>query len=191
MGPKKGSSSFPNKHLHSRASFLYQAAYHVDSAASSSQVSEKLAKAAYSEAADDTLLNTGSSREMVYHLRGVSRKAQIRLSPFIKHTVCKRCDSLLREGSTLRTFLENKSRRGKKPWADMLVHECTQCGFIRRFPIGAQRPPRRPTRVINNDKHSETREQRQEGTERRHPETERPGSSVSKSTHLQSVAQGS
>lgn len=145
MKSKPGSGSVPNKHLHSRVSFLFQAATLLNKTrgkepgkCKGSEIDELYIR--------NPELGSGISRQLISHLRGVSLKAQMRLAPSIKHAICKRCDTLLKDGSTLRTYVENKSHDRKKPWADVLVHECTQCGTIRRFPVGAKRQPRRQKR---------------------------------------------
>lgn len=87
------------------------------------------------------------SRLLVVHLRAISLKSQIRLSPAMKHTICKRCDVLLVPGSTSTSYMENNSRGGRKPWADVLVTTCTGCGTAKRFPVGAKRQVTKEPRV--------------------------------------------
>lgn len=88
----------------------------------------------------------GQTRQFINHLRGVSLKGQIRLASTVKHSLCKRCDSLLVLGSTSTNDIENKSRGGEKPWADVLVVTCNACGSKKRFPIGVKRQPQRTVR---------------------------------------------
>jgi len=85
----------------------------------------------------------GLPRHLLSHVRAVSRKSQIRLSPTIKQSICKRCDVLLVPGSTSTVRTENRSRGGRKPWADVLVVTCNLCGTTKRFPVGAKRLPQR------------------------------------------------
>ena len=92
----------------------------------------------------DTL---GPSRHLISQLRSVSLKGQIRLSQAMKHSICKRCDALLVPGSTSSTRIENKSRGGKKAWADVLVVTCQSCSAVKRFPVGAKRQCRRHLRA--------------------------------------------
>lgn len=87
-----------------------------------------------------------NTRMMLSYIKGISRKGQIRLSPSMKHSMCKRCDILLVHGRTSTQRLENRSREGKKPWADVLVVTCNSCGTAKRFPIGAKRQPNRKDR---------------------------------------------
>ncbi len=174
------------KHLHSRISYLYQAATYIAKVANQPQanitcVSDGVTKqsepggelqcaVAHPETVSDQGLpisptkqenrtpkvdpeddrvsqDSVLSRQLITHLRAVSLKSQIRLSPAIKHTICKRCDVLLVPGSTSTSHIENNSRGGKKPWADVLVTTCTACGTAKRFPVGAKRQLRRDSRV--------------------------------------------
>ena len=91
-------------------------------------------------------VNQGMSPRLLSHLREVSLKGQIRLSPAIKHSVCKGCAALLITGSTSTRQVENKSRNGRKPWADILVISCNACGRHKRFPLGARRQARKSDR---------------------------------------------
>lgn len=43
-------------------------------------------------------------------------------------------------------YVENKSRGGRKPWADVIVVECFTCGRSRRFPVNAPRQLRKHLR---------------------------------------------
>lgn len=88
----------------------------------------------------------GPTCHLISHLRSVSLKGQIRLSPAMKHSICKGCDAVLVPGSTSSVRLENKSRGGKKPWADVLIITCCLCGVVKRFPVGAKKQCRRPQR---------------------------------------------
>lgn len=74
------------------------------------------------------------SRVCISHLRGVALKTQIRLPIALKRSVCKRCDTLLALGVNCSHKIENASRGGKKPWADVLVVRCFECGTEKRFP---------------------------------------------------------
>lgn len=65
----------------------------------------------------------------------------------MKHSICKYCDSLLIEGETSSSVVENKSKGGQKPWADVLVVKCHTCEGVKRFPAQAPRQKRRPMRV--------------------------------------------
>ena len=89
------------------------------------------------------------SRQLLVHLQAVSLRSQVRLTPAVKHTMCKRCCMLLVPGSTSTSYMENKSSGNRKPWADVLVTTCTVCGTSKRFPVGAKRQVRREFRIGN------------------------------------------
>lgn len=94
-------------------------------------------------------------RKLLTDLRAVAQKSQIRISPAIKRTICKYCDTLLVDGHTCSSTVENRSKGGKKPWADVLVIKCHTCGRTKRFPVNAQRQKRRPYRASVDRKGTE------------------------------------
>lgn len=170
------------KHLHSRISYLYQAAtYLADNAtrrqsararlrydSGSNQTKEGDYKCSapepgptpegnlqISDTEDNqkemsplsgTSSSAVSSRQLLAHLRAVSRRTQIRLTPDIKRSICKRCDALLVPGSTSTITVENRSRNRNKPWADVSVVTCIACGTAKRFPVQAERQSKRQMR---------------------------------------------
>ncbi|KZF20882.1 Rpr2-domain-containing protein [Xylona heveae TC161] len=191
----QNAQNVPNKHLHQRISFLYQAAayiasqpYHkpsttvtetprqsnshnistadsdtmqIDTSGLEKSTSKqeqdgshKISDENPSGASTSSLYCSHHSRRLISQLRGVSLKSQIRLSPELKRSICRRCDTLLIPGSTSTTRLENHSRGGKKPWADLLVVECKACGSVKRFPVGAQKQKRRSERQDKQDLHA-------------------------------------
>ncbi|KAI9786430.1 MAG: hypothetical protein M1839_006890 [Geoglossum umbratile] len=93
----------------------------------------------HNENASPAIPNIPLSRRLLSNLRAISHKGQIRLSPHIKRSVCKRCETLLIPGSTSTHRVDNQSRGGKKPWADVLVVRCIACGTEKRFPVGAKK----------------------------------------------------
>lgn len=137
----------PHKHLHSRISYLYQAANYFARVSESTLVVQnagdhtegKKDQSVQQEAAKPFVEASALSRHLNSHLRAVSMKSQIRLTPGFKNTICKRCNTLLIPESTSTSRLENKSRRGNKPWADVLVVACKACGHMKRYPVGAKR----------------------------------------------------
>lgn len=145
----KGTGSVPNKALHSRVSYLYQAAAYL-----ATQQQHSRNDVGRSEPPDgESTTNPQSdgslqpaSRHLISDLRSVSLKVLMRISPAMKHSICKNCDSMLIDGSTCTNKVENKSKGGKKRWADVLVRRCNTCGSEKRFPIGAERQKRRPHR---------------------------------------------
>lgn len=96
---------------------------------------------------DCRLEAAGSSRHLLSHLRSVSLKSQIRLSPAMKRSICKRCDAILIAGRTSSSCMENKSRNRNKPWADVLVVTCNSCATAKRYPVGAKRQSRKGQRA--------------------------------------------
>jgi ribonuclease P protein subunit RPR2 len=150
----KGAGSVPNKALHSRVSYLYQAAAYLATQQQHSttipttepQGAQPIAKTENIPRGNSDL--DSASRRLISDLRAVSHKIQMRISPAMKHSVCKNCDSMLIDGSTCTNEVENKSKGGKKLWADVLVRKCNTCGFEKRFPIGAERQKRRPQRTM-------------------------------------------
>ena len=185
----KGSKTnrVPQRHIHSRVSFLYQAAtllagtqmrdqttplsslgdhqmhqatedpgakqIHTAIPLDSSEEADgaRCMREAGESSKRDTspglsMAHAPMARHLLSHLRGVSLKSQIRLSPAIKHSVCKRCDTLFMPGSTSTSTIENLSKGGKKPWADVLVIRCDVCHAVKRFPVGARRQQKREQR---------------------------------------------
>ncbi|KAF4626328.1 hypothetical protein G7Y89_g11832 [Cudoniella acicularis] len=123
----KGKSvNVPNKVLHSRVSYLYQAASYLAAQPQRSGTehdpSEKSANSVKPEVLEKSSEAScqSASRRLISDLRVVSLKVQIRMSPSIKHSVCKSCDTMLIDGSTCINEIENRSKGGKKPWADVL-----------------------------------------------------------------------
>ncbi|KAK0647531.1 Ribonuclease P protein component 4 [Lasiodiplodia hormozganensis] len=148
----------PNKHLHSRISYLYQAATYlanqhakpadngnteemdIDAKAGGRPVTQH-------EEPTQNAFPPGLPFYYASHLQSVSMKTQIRLSQNVKHSICKRCSAILIPGSTSSSKIENLSRGGKKPWADVLVVECNVCKAQKRFPVGAKRQLRKGERA--------------------------------------------
>ncbi len=162
------------KHLHSRISYLYQAATYLANATedhtknnrisglaeTGSENYDRSSTNAHGSAETESLKappETGKSRgeieeqtiltardsalscQLLNHLRAVSLKSVIRMTPAMKHSICKRCDVLLIPGSSATAVMENKSREGRKVWADILVVTCVTCGTAKRIPVGAKR----------------------------------------------------
>ncbi|KIW16651.1 hypothetical protein PV08_03839 [Exophiala spinifera] len=147
---KKDGSNVPQKHLYSRLSFLHQAATLLTKAEGHPRTSHH----EQSHLSDSSAKDTGSAEQglpestrLLSHLRGVSRKSQIRIAPELKHAICKRCDCLLIPGRTSTEIIKNDSRNGNKTWADVLEVRCNKCGTTKRFPVGAIRQKERPTEV--------------------------------------------
>jgi ribonuclease P protein subunit RPR2 len=163
MAKGKKAAGVPNGHLYSRVSFLYQAAALLET--STSGLAEKVSREGLEPGADKKICTKqsvvepqlrGMSRQLLTALRSVSKKSSMRLSQDMKRTICRRCDTLLIEGRTLNSTIENKSRGEKKTWADMLVMKCSVCGNEKRFPVNAPRPARK-TKRIEDDCHGTSR----------------------------------
>ncbi|EXJ62566.1 hypothetical protein A1O7_03004, partial [Cladophialophora yegresii CBS 114405] len=139
---KSGGPGVSQKHLHSRLSFLHQAASYL--AMASTGTSNENRNSSVVAGASTIGGHTPSSpsndaSRLLMHVRGVSRKSQIRLSPNVKHSICKRCDALLIPGRTCSESITNPSKNGKKVWADILEIKCHRCNTIKRFPVGTKR----------------------------------------------------
>lgn len=140
----------PSKHLHARTTFLYQAATYLNlqtspfDAAADGKATEELPAtwhAPHLQSMSPVALELGSD------LQQVSRKAQLRLAVDMKRTICKRCNTILVPGRTAIQMLENPSKNGRKPCADILSIECKLCGGKKRFPIGATKQPKKHART--------------------------------------------
>ncbi|KAH6710892.1 RNAse P Rpr2/Rpp21/SNM1 subunit domain-containing protein [Leptodontidium sp. 2 PMI_412] len=155
--PKTG--SVPNKALYSRVSYLYQAAAYMATLQPHSQIMESRTTAngkgrcegdsemtSEESRATQPPLSQPASRRLVSDLRAVSHKVLMRISPAMKHSLCKNCDTMMIDGSTCTSEIENRSKGGKKPWADILVRRCNTCGLAKRFPLAVERQKRRPQR---------------------------------------------
>jgi ribonuclease P protein subunit RPR2 len=137
---QKSGSGVPQKHLHSRISYLHQAAAYLASVEGTSRSLISAEGAPCPVHSNSLVKSTNSaynqSRNLLTQLRAVSLKSQIRLTPELKQSFCRRCDSLLVAGKTSDMTIANSSRHGNKPWADILLVKCDFCGAVRRFPIG-------------------------------------------------------
>ena len=91
---------------------------------------------------------TNLARFYVSTLRTVAAKSVLRLDRSVKRTLCKRCDAVLVPGMTAEHRVENNSRGGRKPWADVLVVECKGCRAVKRFPVGMDTYMRRKGKEV-------------------------------------------
>lgn len=164
---KKKAPGVPNRPMYSRISFLYQAATYLAASDTQTQTQSTqkfpLTEGATVDVDMDVNDNINSdiadsqsnkptpgarnmSRRLLSQLRATTLKSQIRVNPEIKRSICKYCDTLLIEGQTCSSIVENKSKGGKKPWADTLVVKCQTCGREKRFPVNTPKQKRRPLR---------------------------------------------
>lgn len=134
---KKAKGSLPNKNVHLRLSFLHQAAKYLSESAT--QINPPRTRRDDNEA-EGGLGKPGNAqaRYLTNHMKGVSRKSVVRLDKAVKRSICKGCDELLANNHTARESIENRSKCGRKTWADVLVVECERCGTLKRFPVGAK-----------------------------------------------------
>jgi ribonuclease P protein subunit RPR2 len=150
MAKPKQPGSVPNRPLYSRISYLYQAASYL-SGVNENELQPAAESAGNVSAAKGKSLEhktkQAMSRRLLTDMRATSLKTQIRLSPAMKRTICKYCDTLLIEGETCTSTVENKSRGGRKTWADVWVTTCKTCGGLKRSPVDAPRQKRRPARI--------------------------------------------
>jgi ribonuclease P protein subunit RPR2 len=134
------SKGIPNKHLHARSTFLYQAATYLTlQTATPDDITIDVAqdKESGSHDAFETQRRSPLALELGSDLQQVSRKGQLRLAVDLKRSMCKSCNTVLVPGHTVVQTIENPSKGGKKPWADVLVVACLVCGGKKRFPVGA------------------------------------------------------
>jgi ribonuclease P protein subunit RPR2 len=162
MAKVKEQRSVQNRIIYSRASYLYQAASYLAKQQSSTgqDALSKSSTAGWEHSASGPTKNeqkalANMSRQAVSTLRAVTQKAQIRQSPAMKQTICKFCDTLQIEGATCTSTIENASKGGRKPWADVLNIKCKTCGNVKRYPVSA---PKQKRKTLRNSSH-------QEGTE--------------------------
>ena len=134
------SKGVPNKHLHVRLSYLYQAATYLtlqttmqDTTTTSLRRDEQttLHNTVQTQRQSPLALELGSD------IQQVSRKGQLRLAVDLKRSMCKSCNTVLIPGRTATQAIENPSKGGKKSWADVLVVTCNLCGGKKRFPVNA------------------------------------------------------
>lgn len=178
MAKAKGNPGVQNRHIYTRASYLYQAAVYLANCAQRAELGNQAEASpedtkqqhgdnAPSLSKSETPSGRGNgqdqcskehkatinlSHQVVSDMRSVSLKAQIRQSPSIKQTICKYCDAVLIEGKTCHSSVENPSKGGRKPWADVLVIRCDTCGNVKRYPVSAPRQKRKPFRTAETSK---------------------------------------
>ncbi|KAG5992347.1 hypothetical protein E4U43_003808 [Claviceps pusilla] len=167
MAKPKGQPGVQNRIIYSRASYLYQAATYlsncvdrVENAPSSTrpQASKPELSADQQQQHQHQHQHRkqqkaleNMSRLAMADMKAVSLKAQIRQSPALKRTVCKFCDTLLVEGRSCSSTIENPSKGARKPWADVLVMKCKTCGNVKRFPVDAPRQKRKSLRAVERN----------------------------------------
>ena len=146
--PTKKTKGQGSKHLQLRVSYLHKAASYLAAAkngqpASTAHLVADPIVPSTGERAEPfesptKTLAAGEARHLVSQLRSVALKSQIRLEPETKHSLCKRCNSLLVAGETSSCVVENPSKGAAKPWAALSVIQCQFCGVKKRFPMGGR-----------------------------------------------------
>ncbi|USP81236.1 uncharacterized protein yc1106_08510 [Curvularia clavata] len=127
----------PNKHLHARSSFLYQAATYLTLQTTPPYSVTTQDNQPESNAPPNSHSRSSIALALGSDLQQVSRKGQLRLAIDLKRSLCKSCNTILVPGRTATHAIENPSKGGSKPWADVLVVTCGVCGGKKRFPVGA------------------------------------------------------
>lgn len=143
MAKQKTAPTVVNRHIYSRASYLYQAANYL---AEVSHQTQDDSKPTATNASRQTKTTQNLSRQLASDLKLVCQKNVIRQTPGMKRTICKFCNTTLIEGETSHSTVENPSQGGKKPWADLLVIGCLTCGNAKRYPVSARRQKRQHLR---------------------------------------------
>ncbi|KAK6459025.1 RNAse P Rpr2/Rpp21/SNM1 subunit domain-containing protein [Scheffersomyces xylosifermentans] len=113
---KKAPKVIPHKDNYARVTYLYQAAN------------------LFSASPKYEVLSRGLARTLDL----VSKKTVLKLSPELKRTLCKKCNSVLIPGLSVSIYIENLSK-SKAPHNDSLIHKCLKCHEIKRFPVGKNR----------------------------------------------------
>ncbi|RLP66947.1 hypothetical protein L150_05730 [Candida albicans Ca529L] len=115
-GKDKG-KSVPNRDNYARISYLYQ-----------------ISNQFYLAHPEYQALSRGYNR----NLDLIAKKTVIKLSPHIKRTLCKKCNTMLIPGLTMSMYIENLSKQ-KSQHNDVFVNKCLNCGKCTRFPVGKDR----------------------------------------------------
>jgi ribonuclease P protein subunit RPR2 len=51
--------------------------------------------------------------------------------------------------------VENQSKGGRKPWADILVMRCLTCGHAKRYPVSVPKQRRKSARTSTGNRREE------------------------------------
>jgi ribonuclease P protein subunit RPR2 len=144
------SSDTPNEAIKSyQEGFMFPEAHpthgkSTDVASPSQKPSEIVSESAKADSATDEVQHQSPvSAHLASQILSISRKGQVKISQSMKRSICKRCNVILHEGKTSAVSLENRSRGGRKPWADILLVTCLACGMEKRYPLGNQKTSQR------------------------------------------------
>lgn len=127
------------KHLQARVTFLDQAAKLL----ANQQFTSK--DSTFQD--ENTTRHTGLPLYLASQLRVVAKRSQLQVGREVKRGICKTCATPLLPGKTSLAERENRSKDGKKPWADVDTVTCLNCGTKKRFPVGATRQKRKSQRI--------------------------------------------
>ena len=131
----KAGASIPNRHIHSRVSYLYQAAVYLKHASVNESLTSREAdpsKPGHDLERSSARKSLGQPRYLLSHLRGVSRKAQTRIEPEIKRTICKHCDTLLIPGQTSPSNDPICLTNAQRLETDISALQCRSCAQTQR-----------------------------------------------------------
>lgn len=117
------------------------------SAIAASSTSSSASQADQSHGSETSLAKHGVPYLYGSQLRAISRKGQVALSQDLKRSLCRVCNGPLIQGQTCTEHLENRSRGGRKPTADVKILHCSTCGTNKRFPVGARRQLKKSKRL--------------------------------------------
>lgn len=158
-GPRK----VPHPHLHARLAFLQQAAQlleeqqhsrqsveqpqpHAQDERDGEEGSDKVTSHKLDSSRGFQFKSNVLARELSSQTTAITRKTKIRIAPGLKRTICKGCSSKLVEGQSSSSRTENKSRVGRKAWADVLIVTCLSCKMEKRYPVGQSRGTKKAQR---------------------------------------------
>ncbi|KAF4549928.1 RNAse P Rpr2/Rpp21/SNM1 subunit domain-containing protein [Elsinoe fawcettii] len=138
------------RHLQARVAYLDRAAKLLAgqqfSSSATEQVSPKTPGVQQATAGGSSANNTGLPLLFSSHMRTVAKRGQVRIAQEVKRSLCKICNTPLLEGKTCSSRIENASKGGNKPQADVKTVECMNCGGVKRFPGGVKRQAKRSQR---------------------------------------------
>lgn len=77
-------------------------------------------------------------RNYARHVDLVSKKSVLKMTPRLKRSMCKKCQSVMIPGVTQTMEVQNLAKNGSDK-SDVLVYACIPCGTTKRFPVGKNR----------------------------------------------------
>ncbi|KAF8310059.1 RNAse P Rpr2/Rpp21/SNM1 subunit domain-containing protein [Cantharellus anzutake] len=118
-GPQSQTLSIPNKELIQRMSFLYQSTVYLGALSNATPPTSPSKRRSFSNLA----------RNQASILRSIGAKAQIRMDPAVKRSMCKSCNSILIPGSTCSTRIKSSPIHGNRR-----TTTCLNCHTSRSIP---------------------------------------------------------